>query len=641
MTQKHLLGYFAVAATTMIMMGCAEKDLYDPDYGKEPLKDESEYFGFETRSTVQLSVNYGLPGFTTCIELYDEDPMETVDGVQVKKEGLGAQFKTYTDDNGKFEGQIKLPTAASTVYLYTSTWGLPRCVKLNVENGAISYDMTKLNASTTKSAPATRSYAFKGSLPYQIDTNRNLYSLCQWGYQGGLWDNANYLKKTKSVGDEKIGDFVYRIQSYLLSNRDDRNQVNNASLTRGPETTNLTLTKEASVSVTFLNRDAAFNNTFGYYYYEGNQVDVKAVKRYIVFPNVYLGDMFNTVLTCGDKVQLKYFGKDGKQAASDKFPKGCTIGWFIYSDGYDMFDPMDYNSGSDEIKPWANLITTNDATPSYIALNDKSTGTVVLGVEDGGNKSYCDLLFYAEADPQDAVIDPNRPPTDPTEPEKPDETEKISGTLAFEDIWPTGGDYDMNDVIVEYVREVTFNSKNTISQIVDTFTPVWDGAVFKNAFAYQIDNDQFGKITSATSGIKQEPATSSILICPNVKVAIGKSYSITREFNNISLDKKYLKEYNPYIIVKYVEGQKDRTEVHLPKHKATSLVNMTLIGANDDAYYIDRKGSYPFAIDIPITGFVPVTEKSSIDSEYPDFKKWADSYGKECADWYKNYKAHQ
>ena len=90
-------------------------------------------------------------------------------------------------------------------------------------------------------------------------------------------------------------------------------------------------------------------------------------------------------------------------------------------------------------------------------------------------------------------------------------------------------------------------------------------------------------------------------------------------------NKKDLKEYNPYIIVKYIPGQPKRTEVHLPKHEATSMVDPELIGSKKDMYYVDREGKYPFAIDIPKLGFTVVTETHRIDSEYPDFVKWAAS----------------
>ncbi len=84
-----------------------------------------------------------------------------------------------------------------------------------------------------------------------------------------------------------------------------------------------------------------------------------------------------------------------------------------------------------------------------------------------------------------------------------------------------------------------------------------------------------------------------------------------------------------------IQGEQNRTEVHLPKHKATAYANQSLIGSNDDAYYIDRKGAYPFAIDIPMLGFTPVTERNRIDSQYPGFATWAKSMGNDCKDWYK------
>ena len=131
-----------------------------------------------------------------------------------------------------------------------------------------------------------------------------------------------------------------------------------------------------------------------------------------------------------------------------------------------------------------------------------------------------------------------------------------------------------------------------------------------------------------------EKETSSIIVMSNAKQNIGNKYVVTREFNGSFL-KNQLLSYNPYIIVKYSQGEQNRTEVHLPKHKATAYANQSLIGSNDDAYYIDRKGAYPFAIDIPMLGFTPVTERNRIDSQYPGFATWAKSMGNDCKDWYK------
>ena len=140
--------------------------------------------------------------------------------------------------------------------------------------------------------------------------------------------------------------------------------------------------------------------------------------------------------------------------------------------------------------------------------------------EDGVNQSYCDLLFYVDATPGSSIDDPERPSIpdegDKEEP-KPDEDENVTGTLAFEDIWPSGGDYDMNDVIVEYERKVYFDKKNIVTKIVDEFTPVHDGATYVNAFAYQIDAAQIGDKITLPEGAILEKETSSIIVMSNAK----------------------------------------------------------------------------------------------------------------------------
>lgn len=647
---KHLLNLFVVTIFIGVATGCAEKDLYDPDYGKEPLKGPDEYFGFETRNDVQLNVNYGLPGFTTLLEVYGEDPMEIVGNTPIKKKGVEAFFTNYTDDNGKYEGKMNIPTSLNSVYLYTDTWGLPRCVKLDIENGMVNFDMTARKISALRTA-STRSYPFDKKIPYLLNANNHLYSLCKWGEYGNLSYiadentgkieyniNDNYVVPVKQIGNESIGDLVQRLKAFF--NPLGIPDVDNSRLFRGSEVTNVTVKQDdTTLDVVFLNRDADYNNTFGYYYYRTDeQTDMSNVNKYIVFPNVSFS-LFNgrlPILSCGDKVRLLYFDENGK--ASEKFPKGYTVGWFIYANGYVTARG---DAKQDEIDMSKPLLTSNfNGGSSFISVKDERSGKVIIGVEDGLNKSYCDLLFYVDASPAESIENPDRPTTDPdiNKPEKPNGIQNTNGTLAFEDIWPDGGDYDMNDVIIEYNREVTYNTKNMVTKIVDTFTPVHDGALFANAFAYQIDKRQFGTITSITGGVQQELTTSSIIICPNVRQAIDKVYKITREFNNNdSFNKKDLKLYNPYIIVKYVEGQKNRTEVHLPKYEATSLADLSLVGTSEDAYYINKEGAYPFAIDIPFVNFIPVTEKKSIDTEYPNFKAWADSKGKQYKDWYNKY----
>lgn len=121
MKQNRLISigaFILVLALSGLMTGCMEKDVYDPNREKEPLPDPDKYFGFEMRSDVRLSVNYDIYGFTPLIEIYGENPMETVEGTPIKKEGIEALFKTYTDNSGKYEGKCSfLPILIKFIYI--------------------------------------------------------------------------------------------------------------------------------------------------------------------------------------------------------------------------------------------------------------------------------------------------------------------------------------------------------------------------------------------------------------------------------------------------------------------------------------------------------------------------------------------
>lgn len=629
--------FIVVLALSGLMAGCMEKDVYDPEHGKDPLPDPSEYFDFEMRGDVKLSVNYDISGFTPLIEIYGENPVEIVEGTPVKKEGIEALFKIYTDNNGKYEGKMNIPASIDKVYLYTDTWGLPGCVELEVKDHVVNFDMSAKSSAQTKVV----THNPHGEPPYLVNQSQNLFSLCYWGFGGRPCSEC--MSKEETVGNESVLTLTNRMKDYFLP---EGKYKDNSYLVLNRDAINISVKEEGTkLDVVFLNRDAQFYNTFGYYFYEtGTSVNVNTVRKYIVFPNVSLrakGDNNPVpVLDSGSKVRLLYFDKQGK--AHDEFPKGYTVGWFIYANGFKSND-------EDTLGEYLDLTTRGIFTsnpqynnPSFVSVKDEKSGKTILGAEDGENQSYCDLLFYVNASPATSIDDTGRPtiPDDnQEETEKPDEVETITGTLAFEDIWPSGGDYDMNDVVIEYSRETYFNKENGVSKIVDTFKPVHDGASFTNAFAYQIDKEYVGKLTSLPAGAVYEEATSSIVVFPNARSVQGQTYQIVREFTKRTISKDELQQhpYNPYIIVNYVSGEKNRTEVHLPKHKATSMADQDKIGSQKDAYYINREGAYPFAIDIPVLNFVTVKEKYPIDTEYPGFSVWATSKGEKAQDWYMHH----
>lgn len=460
--------------------GCAEKDLYDPDRGKNQLPPEESYFGYEMRGDVKLSINYDTPGFQAIVEIYDQNPI-TENGV--KKEGIKALYSAYIND-GKLQGNMYVPTALKEAYLYTDNWSLPQCVKMELtkENGAV-YDATK--QSVASRGATTR--AFQGDkAPYKIvDGSGNdrvydvLYSLCKWGVNG--IPNSGYLTKTNKVKDESVADISTRVLKAFDSVEDK------STFLRSADVTNINIKEDNTIlDVTLLAERGEYHNTFGYYYYKTGQAPTenaldKYAQKYIIFPDASIESF---ILSCGSTARLLFFGEDGKGTPTENFPKGYTIGWFFISDGYNI----NYESIKDSpLNPHFYSDNTGDKR-RFVSLNDNKSDIVVLGFEDqrtiNKNDDYSDVLFFVKSNKD--IKEDGRPEIPGEKPQPKPGTFTIEGTLAFEDIWPSGGDYDMNDVVVEYKRTVDYDTNNNATKITEKFTPVNDGASLANFFAYQV-----------------------------------------------------------------------------------------------------------------------------------------------------------
>lgn len=648
---------------------CQEKDLYDPTYGEQDqLKPVDEYFDFSMRADVDAEFSLGKYGKHALIELYAENPFTVKNNYYAKKDEVEALFKIYADADGNWKGKIVLPKAVTKLYLCPNNLGLPVVEEVNVENGSIKY----VYKASVRSA-ATRSTANGSSPIYVVDEDKKMYSLCQWGVNGQIKAPEGYV-----IDGNLDADWVRSIQRVFWNGQDSRPANNKemdnskyetdvahvnttiASQVKNEDGTVSTIT-EASVYFTFLAESAWNQNVIGYYYYPKDQVPASAdnVKKFIIFPNVsesgnvpflmqdYENDKYcepekdtskqwlyrkmNAPLKLGDKVKLLFQNEDG--TVSDKFPAGYTIGYFLISNGYgngygEDHRPYDVNLTPDYMGNlgyiYSNQAWNTNGKSSFISLTDRETNRVVYGIEDGTDTSYEDVLFIVETDPAGAIYDPDRPVVPPVNPVE--VTDKRSGTLLFEDIWPSGGDYDMNDVIVEYTQNIIFeldsNENNIVKKIVDEFTPVWNGATYTNAFAYQIDAAQVGTLALPEGAVYEEDVHSIVVYADNLK-SLNKKFTITRTFNG-ELKKEDIKAYNPYIIVHYQAGASNRQEVHLPKMLPTDRADKSLNYTGDDAYYIDKGGKYPFAMDVPVLNFTPVTERSRIGSagEYSGFNHW-------------------
>ena len=256
------------------------------------------------------------------------------------------------------------------------------------------------------------------------------------------------------------------------------------------------------------------------------------------------------------------------------------------------------------------------------------------------------------------------------------------GTLAFEDNWPSKGDYDFNDVVVDYRMNTVTNASNNVVEVIGEFVLRASGANFHNGFGFQLDEIIPNKI-SGVSGSSINPSSSIFSIASN-GVESGQAYATCIVFEdffimmppgpgpgvNTVLTAPHIPPVNMTIVVTFinngvvpsggtvartdfsedafnffivVDGNRG-TEIHLPDRIPTSLVNISLLGTNDDTSnpganrYYKTTNNLPWGLNI-IEGYDYTIERAAINEGYLYFIEWAESNGTAKTDWFSNLSA--
>lgn len=652
--------FVAFCLLSLLLTSCIDKEKYMPP--TKPLNPISEYFDFNTLTVVDASINYGSLAAGALIQIYGTNPtIQTEDGMLIRDEKINPLYCIHLNDDGAFNGRMIMPTAYDELYIYTNSYAAPMLQSVKIENG-------KVTASTIqqpRQKSATRAAA--NLQVYPVSGQNNYYTLFS-GHDE--WGKVNNNDMNGLLGEGTLNaDFYTALQSFLWNGKTSKpSGLDNSKYAKGSNIVNTVLLDEAinpatgkaesiesaEVFFTLVGEAAWFENAIGYYYYKTDEApsNPNDLKKFIILPNTsiayqapygvkanFIIDADKAPASVNTHVQLVYMDEEGN--LSTHFPPGYTIGYFIVpaamGNGSMHYKQMNFSLAS----LYSNEQWNAGNMKRYIALESKD-GSLVYGVEDSnGDRSYDDVLFTISASPNFAMKkDPEIPVLD-VDAKELYSTETSTRTYAFEDQWPTGGDYDMNDVIVEHVRSISFNKQNYVSEITDEFTSVQPNgsASFVDAFAVQYLPSVKGNIT-LPDGAVWETATNSAIVISDTKTLRGKTFTVKRTFNhslNSGIKKTVLDEenYNPFIIAKYNEiSGKGRTEIHLPKSQATSYSDTEQIGSADDAYYVNKDNKHPFAIEIPMLKWVPVTECVTIGDEYLRFNAWVESKGTTDKDWY-------
>ena len=240
------------------------------------------------------------------------------------------------------------------------------------------------------------------------------------------------------------------------------------------------------------------------------------------------------------------------------------------------------------------------------------------------------------------------------------------GTFAFEDNWPNMGDYDFNDLVIDYQFKHIMNANNQVIEMAPTFVVRAAGAGYRNGFGFGIDlspNDiasvqgnllNSGIISTNANGTEANQSKAVFIVSDNVHDLFSSSGFINTRNEDTNLNPAILNltikltspkavkdlgsvPYNPFVIISQNRGR----EVHLPGYKPTDLVDQSLFGTADDDSnpaeedYYKSKTSLPWGINLP-EQFVYPEESTDIRSGHLRFNDWAKSSGYSYMDWYRN-----
>jgi LruC domain-containing protein len=217
--------------------------------------------------------------------------------------------------------------------------------------------------------------------------------------------------------------------------------------------------------------------------------------------------------------------------------------------------------------------------------------------------------------------------------------------LTFEDLWPSFGDYDFNDVSLRYRTEISVNSNNEAVQIDFVSKVVANGAGFINGFGIELEGVPSSAIESVTGPVYTENYISNnangtesgqqdaVIIFTDNQDNLLEETTISVKFNQpISTNVLGTAPFNPFIIKNMVR----ENEIHLPFFDVTDLGNLNpeFEGANrdEDGDFISTDG-YPWALSFPEEIALP-NETVRIDEAYNFFSQWATSGGNDNQDWY-------
>ena len=612
----------------------------NPGSDDDPLAalDVADDFTFST--TKKLRVELDVPGFlnNAVVSLYAKSGGQ--DSTAIGRAGF--------DQNGHLEKNLVLSARADSLLIFSDYLGLVSEVRLAVEGELLQYDYRDLyerEETSGKNKVEHHPFTLNGKADFTyIDTYNS----------SGVPDNLvfpdviqqNLLDDINASLPESVPGGIPATHPEYLAGKE----------------TNIILTKEADVWVTFVSEGAGYRNGLGYYSYPVGQDPTAAddVNHQIIFPNVSMVGSGGGLVP-GDRVYL------------GRFPANTVVAWFIVANGWNGSFVGNGNSiyYSD---PDFNPEATEEDRTHMVLLYDEGRDLTLLGFEDlrrdeSSDDDFNDAVFYARSNPVDAIQIGNLAvieaandsdgdgindelddfPFDPNQAfNNFSPAANSTGKLVYEDLWPNQGDYDFNDLVIDYNFNSIANADNLITTLEGSFTIEHIGGAFHNGFGFVLpispteissisgQNLNGGYEVVAANGTESGSAANESII-----LVVGDAFDLEGQTIDLSISFANPQDqtdfgdvpYNAFLIV---NGDRSR-EVHLPDLPPTSKA--TGLGTEDDFSDPVNNRYYKTATNLPwgmniYDSFTIPPESVPITIQYPRFVNWANSGGTQDLDWY-------
>jgi LruC domain-containing protein len=630
----------------------------------------SSSFNYETSKEINLDITILEP---------DNIP---VSNIPVKILNMPAElggvilFKALTNDAGKILGNFKIPSDVEKIVVDPGYLGVIRNATVKIVNNTIFCTLGGISGYSGNVIPNN----ILGGRPANNPPAQGR-PLSAFTYIG-TYDASGKPTYLETPNEVISSTLLTNINATLPESQDVR--IHHPDLLNSQSETNVNLIATSDIWITFVSEGAGYRNSFAYYTYPTNNPPASVSQidsLHIIFPNASL--MYSGgSLVAGNKVKI------------GRFNPGTSIGFALIADGWDgarvsASKPIFYSS--DNLNPETNAALKRHS----VLLWDNAQSLFLVGFDDqnrvtgGSDNDFNDCLFYVKSNPVDGIsrvkvnpidipVDTDRDGVNDVYDDFPRDPlrayinyypgQNAYGTHAFEDKWPFLGDYDMNDLVVDYRYTVVSNAQNKAIEMTAKYVLQASGASYRNGFG--VEFPFASTLVQSVTGTKVtnnavvsfgangcESGQTKAVIIPfddaltimnkpggYMNTYVGSPFTTPDTINmNLTFSRPLTTAefgtapFNPFIIINKTRGR----EAHLPGYTPTQKMDTKFFKTGDDntssaqGVYFKTKTNLPWGIHF-VEKFRYPAEGNIINAAYTKFISWAQSNGTSNTDWYKD-----